>query len=72
MTSLPFQELTQRLEEELYRLHYTEASIIQYRRMWKRIAIFLEQEGTKHFTERQGCAFWMNNSTFLSWRKPGS
>ena len=38
MTTLPFQELTERLEKELYRLHYTEASVMQYRRMWRRIA----------------------------------
>ncbi len=43
MTSLHFQELTSRLEKELYRLHYTEASVIQYRRMWKRIATFFKQ-----------------------------
>ena len=41
MTSLPFQELTERLEKELYRLNYTEASVMQYRRMWRRIASFL-------------------------------
>ena len=41
MTSLPFQELTNRLEIELYRLHYTEASLMQYRRMWRHIASFL-------------------------------
>jgi hypothetical protein len=57
MTSLPFQELTKCLEKELYRLHYTEASVMQYRRMWSRIASFFEQEGIEHFTEEAGIRF---------------
>ena len=66
MTNLPFQALTERLEKELYRLHYTEASVIQYRRMWRRIAkvtqthyrkiaekflSFLESQGIRHTTD---------------------
>ena len=57
MTYLPFQELTSRLENELHRLHYTEGSIVQYRRMWRRIALFFKQKGIDHFTEDAGMCF---------------
>ena len=57
MTSLPFLELTKQLETELFRLHYTEASVVQYRRMWRRIALFLEQKGIDNFTEEAGIRF---------------
>lgn len=71
MTSLPFQELTQRLEKELYRLHYTEASIIQYRRMWRRIATFLAQENTDYFTEEAGMHFLDAHFNFFELEKAG-
>ncbi len=71
MTDLLFQELTQRLEKELYRLHYTEASIIQYRRMWKHIATFLEREDTDHFTEEAGMRFLDEQFNFFELEKVG-
>ena len=71
MTNLPFQELTQRLEEELSRLHYTEASILQYRRMWKHIATFLEHEDTDHFTEEAGMRFLDEHCNFFELEKAG-
>ena len=40
MANETFHELTIRLEKELIRLHYTDTSILQYRRMWNRIAAF--------------------------------
>jgi len=57
MTMLSFQELTQQLEQELYRLHYTEATLAHYRRLWKRMGSFFEQEGIKHFSEEAGMRF---------------
>jgi len=71
MTSLPFQELTNRLEKELYRLHYTEASVMQYRRMWRRIASFFEQEGIEHFTEEAGIRFLDEQYNFSELEKAG-
>jgi site-specific recombinase XerD len=71
MTSLPFQELTKRLEKELYRLHYTEASVMQYRRMWRRIASFFEQEGIDHFTEEAGIRFLDEQYNFFELEKAG-
>jgi len=71
MTNLPFQELTARLEKELYRLHYTEASVKQYRRMWRRIAMFFEQEGADHFTEEAGMRFLDENFDFFELEKAG-
>lgn len=71
MTNLPFQELTARFEKELYRLHYTEASVIQYRRMWRRIATFFEQEGADHFTEEAGMRFLDENFDFFELEKAG-
>jgi len=44
MSVLTFDELTHRLENELHRLHYTEGSIAGYRRAWKHIASFLDNE----------------------------
>lgn len=71
MTNLPFQELTQQLENELYRLHYAEASITQYRRMWKHIATFLEQEDADHFTEEAGMRFLDEQFNFFELEKAG-
>lgn len=71
MTSLPFQELTNRLENELYRLHYTEASVVQYRRMWRRIASFFEQESIDHFTEEAGIRFLDEQFNFFELEKAG-
>jgi integrase/recombinase XerD len=71
MTTLPFQELTARLEQELSRLHYTEGSILQYRRMWRRIAAFLEHEGLDHFTEETGMRFLDEHYNFFALEKAG-
>ena len=57
MNNLPFEELTALLEKELYRLHYTEGSVKQYRLMWRRIAKFLTLHSTDHFTEELGMRF---------------
>jgi hypothetical protein len=71
MTSLPFLELTKRLETELFRLHYTEASVVQYRRMWRRIALFLEQKGIDNFTEEAGIRFLDDQFNFFELEKAG-
>ena len=71
MTTLSFQELTARLEQELFRLHYTEGSILQYRRMWRRIAAFLEHEGLDHFTEEAGMRFLDEQFNFFALEKAG-
>jgi integrase/recombinase XerD len=71
MTTLLFQELTQQLEEELHRLHYTEASIVHYRRMWKRIACFFEQEGINHFSEEAGMRFLDEQFNFFEREQAG-
>ncbi len=57
MTTQSFHELTEQLEQELNRLHYTDSSIKQYRRMWKRIATFFEQEDINDYTEEAGLRF---------------
>lgn len=71
MAHLPFQELTKRLENELYRLHYTEASVMQYQRMWRRIALFFEQEGIDHFTEEAGIRFLDEQYNLFELEKAG-
>jgi len=71
MTSLPFQELTKRLEKELYHLHYTEASVMHYHRMWRRIATFFEQEGIDHFTEEAGMRFLDEQFNYFELEKAG-
>ena len=49
-----FSQLTTALELELHRLHHTEGTIRYYRRMWGRIAAFLEAERAPDFTEDLG------------------
>lgn len=72
MTHLPnFQELTTRLEKELYRLHYTEATVSQYRRIWGRIASFLRQEGLDYFTEDIGLRYLDQQFNFFEREKNG-
>ena len=72
MTTLPFQELTQRLEEALYQLHYSKASIAQYRRMWKRMATFFDQEGIDSFSEEAGMRFLDEQFHFFEREKAGT
>ena len=46
-----FADLTARLEEELHRLRYRESTIGWYRRIWTRLATFLDRESSSSFTE---------------------
>jgi len=71
MTNLSFIELTTQLEKELYRLHYTEASVKQYRLMWRRIATFFEQKGVDQFTEEAGMRFLDEQFDFFNLEKSG-
>ncbi len=71
MINLPFQELTNQLEKELHRLHYTEASVLQYQRMWRRIATFFQQEDIDHFTEEAGIHFLDKQFNFFELEKAG-
>ena len=57
MSGQSFRELTNQLEKELFRSHYTKNTVAAYRRMWKRISIFLEREGSEQFTEEAGLRF---------------
>jgi len=57
MSVLTFDELIHRLESELHRLHYTEGSIAVYRRAWKQIASFLDENGLSSFNEEAGMRF---------------
>ena len=66
-----FPKLTNRLEKELIRLNYTEASILQYRRKWKRIAEFLKQEGVDYFTEEAGMRFLEKEFNFFELEEAG-
>jgi integrase/recombinase XerD len=72
MEILSFRELTIRLEKELYRLHYNEQSIKYYRLMWRRIAAFLESEGTKVFTEEAGLRFLEREYNYFELEKAGN
>lgn len=71
MTNLPFEDLTAQLEKELHRLHYSEASVKQYRSMWRRLAAFLAQKGTTHFTETAGLQFLDEQFNFFELEKTG-
>ncbi len=71
MNSLPFQQLILLLEKELYRLHYTEGSVRQYRQMWKHIEKFLALKGTNHFTEELGMRFLDEKYDFFELEKTG-
>jgi integrase/recombinase XerD len=57
MHRLPLQDLIANLEQELYRLHYTEGSIKYYRLMWRRIVTFFESQGSSYFTDEMGMQF---------------
>ena len=72
MSAPTFDELTHRLEDELRRLHYTEGSIATYRRAWKQIASFLEEEGLQGFTEEAGIRFLDTQYNFFTLEKAGA
>ncbi|MCP3776696.1 site-specific integrase [Paenibacillus sp. MZ04-78.2] len=72
MEILPFRELMIELEKELYRLHYNEQSIKYYRLMWRRIAGFLESEGTNCFTEEAGIRFLERKYNYFELEKAGN
>jgi len=71
MTTQSFHELTKQLEQELNRLHYTDASIKQYRRMWKRIATFFDQEDINDYSEKAGLRFLDVQYNFFELEKQG-
>ena len=52
-----FADLTEALERELERLHYTPPTRLYYRRVWRHISTFLEQQGAVQFTEGLGLRF---------------
>ncbi|WP_276961721.1 site-specific integrase [Ferrimicrobium acidiphilum] len=61
-----FSQLTTALEQELHRLHYTEGTIRYYRRMWGRIAAFLDRQHAPDFTEELGLGFLDEQYDFLA------
>lgn len=71
MYNLPLQELMNRLEQELFRLHYTHQTIRYYRQMWKHIIKFFEDEGVTHFTEEVGIRFLDKKYNFFELEKAG-
>ena len=71
MTNQTFHKLTEQLEQELNRLHYSDASIKQYRCMWKRIATFFEQENINNYTEEAGLRFLDEQYNFFELEKAG-
>ncbi len=71
MNNLPLQDLTDRLEKELYRLHYNKQSVKYYRGMWKRIARFFANEGVDHFEEDIGMRFLEKEYNFFELEKSG-
>jgi integrase/recombinase XerD len=72
MEILPFRELTNQIEKELYRLHYNEQSIKYYRSMWRRIASFLESESSTHFTEEAGLRYLEREYNYYELEKAGN
>jgi hypothetical protein len=70
-TPLPFKELTNQLENELKRLHYTDGSVQSYRRMWNRIANFMNENGIEHFDEEAGLRFLNEEFDFFALEKSG-
>jgi len=72
MPQITFQELTEKLEAELNRLHYTEATIVSYRRVWKHLSHFLKDKGTEYFTEELGMQFLQDRYLFLDREKAGT
>jgi len=72
MDVLSFPELTSRLEKELCRLHYNQQSIKYYKLMWRRIATFLESEGSEVFTEEAGLRFLERAYNYFELEKAGN
>ena len=72
MSIRSFNELIGRLEDELHRLHYTEGTIKVYRRAWKHVGLFLEQEGLDSYTEESGMRFLETKYDFFSREKAGT
>ena len=67
-----FSQLTTDLEAELYRLHYSQATISYYRRMWSLVAAFLESERASEFTEELGLRFLDQQYDFLAHQQAGT
>jgi len=71
MNTMPIEELIALLEKELYRLHYKEGSIKQYRTMWLRVAKFLATQGTAYLTEELGMAFLEREFDYFELERTG-
>ena len=72
MPQITFQDLTNQLEAELNRLHYTPATILYYRRVWKHLSGFLTENDTEYFTEELGMQFLQDRYQFLDREKAGT
>mgnify|MGYP002621250276 CR=1 FL=1 len=71
MNTMSFEELIVLVEKELRRMHYTEASIRYYRRMWVQIAKFLEDQGAASLTEELGMTFLETKFNYFELEKAG-
>lgn len=57
MHQQPLSELLTNIEQEMERLHYTEGTLIFYRRRWKMLTDFAQDRGEIEFSEKLGWNF---------------
>jgi len=67
-----FASLTADLEAELRRLNYTSGSLAFYRRVWRRLSLFLERQGSVCFTEELGVQFLETEYDYLTLEAAGT
>jgi len=72
MEKVPIRELITRLERELIRVGYAEATLNYYRAIWKRIIAYFEERGEPFFSETIAMEYVDNKCDFFAKEKAGT
>ena len=72
MEKVPIRELITRLERELIRVGYAEATLNYYRSIWKRIIAYFEDRGETFFSEAVAMKYVDNKCDFFAKEKAGA
>ena len=67
-----FTDLTNALDKELERLHYTLQTRAYYRGLWRKIAAFLEKQGATQWTEGLGLRFLEAHYQYAARKEAGT
>ncbi|MDR1356645.1 MAG: hypothetical protein LBJ58_03130 [Tannerellaceae bacterium] len=71
MGKIPLKELISRLEKELIRMNYKEATLKYYRENWTRLIHYFESRGNEFFSEATAMEYVDRKCDFFTKEKAG-